>query len=89
MNTSTLTAKGQTTVPKKVREALDVKPGDKLVWTLRDGEAVVRAKNKSIRELAGILHRPGMPGRSAADVSDGIAKAAAAGAVTGLQGTKP
>ena len=89
MDTGTLTSKGQTTVPKKVREALNLRPGDKLVWTLKDGEAVVRAKNKSIKELAGILARPGTHGHSAAEVSDGIAKAAAASAVSGLAGSKP
>ena len=89
MNTGTLTSKGQTTVPKKVREALGLKPGDKLIWSLKNGEAVVRAKNKSIKQLAGILSRPGTQGRSADEVSDGIAKAAAQSAVSGLQRSKP
>jgi AbrB family looped-hinge helix DNA binding protein len=32
MPTSTMTSKGQTTVPKEVREALDLGSGDKLTW---------------------------------------------------------
>ncbi len=38
-----VTAKGQTTIPKEVREALEIAPGDLLVWELApDGRAVVR-----------------------------------------------
>jgi AbrB family looped-hinge helix DNA binding protein len=32
MPISTLTSKGQTTVPKEVRDALALQPGDKLSW---------------------------------------------------------
>jgi AbrB family looped-hinge helix DNA binding protein len=38
-----LTAKGQTTVPREIREALNAKPGDTLLWELdAKGEARVR-----------------------------------------------
>jgi AbrB family looped-hinge helix DNA binding protein len=37
MPTSTITSKGQTTVPKEVRDALDVGPGDKITWEVRGG----------------------------------------------------
>jgi len=38
-----VTAKGQTTIPKAVREALGIGPGDLIVWELSpDGKAVVR-----------------------------------------------
>lgn len=39
MPTSTITSKGQTTVPKEVRDALDVGPGDRLSWEVRGGKA--------------------------------------------------
>jgi antitoxin PrlF len=38
---STLTAKGQTTVPAAVRNALGVGYGDRVRWVLRGGEVVV------------------------------------------------
>jgi AbrB family looped-hinge helix DNA binding protein len=32
MPTSTIITKGRTTVPKEIRDALDVNPGDQLHW---------------------------------------------------------
>ncbi|GAA4342302.1 hypothetical protein GCM10023144_44180 [Pigmentiphaga soli] len=59
MSESTLTAKGQTTVPASVREALGAAPGTRLVWHVApDGSILVRAKTKSILDLAGTLTPP-------------------------------
>ena len=41
MPTSTLMSDGQTTVPKKVREALHLEEGAKLRWKVRDGKIEV------------------------------------------------
>lgn len=55
MVTSTVTDKGQTTVPQEVREALGVAPRRRLQWEVRnDGSAVVRPV-PSVMELAGCL----------------------------------
>ena len=55
MVTSTLTDKGQTTVPQEVREALGFAPRQRLIWEIRkDGSAVVRPM-PSVMELAGSL----------------------------------
>jgi antitoxin PrlF len=43
MELATLTAKGQVTVPKTVREALGLRQGDQLSWELEDGSVRVRA----------------------------------------------
>jgi len=41
--TSKITAKGQTTVPQDIRDALGAKPGDALMWELQaDGRVAVR-----------------------------------------------
>jgi antitoxin PrlF len=40
---ATLTAKGQVTVPKAVRDALGLQKGDLLSWELEDGSVRVRA----------------------------------------------
>lgn len=41
MPVSTITSKGQTTVPKEVRDALDLEPGDKLTWEINGGRIAV------------------------------------------------
>ncbi len=59
MSESTLTAKGQTTVPAEVRALVNAKPGTRLVWSVMpDGTIIVRAKKKSILDLAGMLKAP-------------------------------
>jgi bifunctional DNA-binding transcriptional regulator/antitoxin component of YhaV-PrlF toxin-antitoxin module len=55
MITSTLTDKGQTTVPQEIREAMGAAPRQRLVWEAqKDGSAVVRLM-PSVMELAGSL----------------------------------
>lgn len=62
MADATLTAKGQTTIPKEIRERLGLEPGDKLTFTtLSDGTVVMRAKTRSLLDLASSLTRPGQP----------------------------
>ncbi len=59
MTESTITAKGQTTVPADVRALVHAEPGTRLVWSVMpDGTIIVRAKTKSILELAGMLKAP-------------------------------
>jgi antitoxin PrlF len=58
MSESTIT-KGQTTVPQPIRDALCAEAGTKLHWNLMpDGTVTVRAKTKSILDLAGMLKAP-------------------------------
>jgi AbrB family looped-hinge helix DNA binding protein len=40
---SVVSVKGQTVVPKEVREALRIKPKTRLLWTVRNGSAIVSA----------------------------------------------
>jgi AbrB family looped-hinge helix DNA binding protein len=59
MAESTITAKGQTTVPLEVRNSIGAAPGARLVWhVMPDGSVIVRAKSKSILDLAGMLKAP-------------------------------
>ena len=56
MAESTITSKGQTTVPADVRASIGGVPGTRLVWTvLPDGRVLVRVKNKSILDMAGMM----------------------------------
>ena len=57
---ATLTSKGQTTIPKEIRDKLGMKTGDRITFTLMaDGTVVMRVKNKKISDLAGSLHKKG------------------------------
>jgi antitoxin PrlF len=59
-NEATLTSKGQTTIPKDIRDSLSMKAGDRMTFTLMpDGTVVMRVKSKSIAELGGLLHQKG------------------------------
>jgi antitoxin PrlF len=60
MNTeSTLTSKGQTTIPREIRDGLRLKAGDRMTFTLMpDGTVLLRAKNRSLLSLAGHLENP-------------------------------
>ena len=56
MATSTLTRKGQTTIPAKVRSHLKLRPGDKIEFIIEsDGKVVLSPKNIDVRELRGML----------------------------------
>ena len=57
---ATLTSKGQTTIPKEIRDSLRMKAGDRMTFTLMpDDTVVMRVKSKNIAELAGTLHKKG------------------------------
>jgi AbrB family looped-hinge helix DNA binding protein len=75
--TGTVTSKGQTTIPKVVRDQLKLKAGDTLTYVLKGDHVVLRAKNKSIRDLRGVLARPGQRPVTLAEMDQAIAEAAA------------
>jgi AbrB family looped-hinge helix DNA binding protein len=57
---ATLTSKGQTTIPKEIRDRLRMKPGDRMTFTLMpDGTVLMRVKTRNLGDLAGLLHRKG------------------------------
>ena len=60
MPSATVTSKGQITIPKPIRDLLKVQAGDVLDFVVDDRQQVViRAGTVDIRELKGLLHRPG------------------------------
>lgn len=52
-----VTSKGQVTIPKSVRDALDLREGDELHFRVQRGTAVL-AKTPDFRELAGAVAVP-------------------------------
>jgi AbrB family looped-hinge helix DNA binding protein len=51
---STVTKKGQTTIPGKIRKALEIKPGDRLEYVVEGDHATIRV-HPGTRSLKGVL----------------------------------
>ena len=52
---STMTSKGQTTLPVRVREALGLGPRQKIVYEIREEGVLIRAASASLLSSAGVL----------------------------------
>jgi antitoxin PrlF len=61
MSLSTITSKGQTTIPKDVRDRFNLKPGDRLEFVIEGERVYLQPVNRSIKRLSGLLHQPGRP----------------------------
>lgn len=61
MSEATITSKGQVTIPSDIRKTLGLNAQDKLTFTpMPDGTVVLRAKNRSVFSLKGMLKpKPG------------------------------
>jgi len=56
MTTSTITSKGQTTIPKAVRDRLGLHSGDKIDFVFdAGGQLVIKPRTVHVRDLFGIL----------------------------------
>ncbi|MCT8331660.1 AbrB/MazE/SpoVT family DNA-binding domain-containing protein [Albidovulum sediminis] len=55
MQESTVTTKGQTTLPKDVRTALKLHPGDRVRYMILDGGEVRLVRSRPVMQLAGLL----------------------------------
>ena len=75
MQESTITSKGQTTLPRTVRSALGLAPGDRVRYVILDGE-VRLLKARPVAGLAGILARPGRKPVTLEDMEAAIAAGA-------------
>lgn len=76
MPAATLTSKGQLTLPKKVRELLRVQAGDSVDFVIStDGEIRLRAGALDVRELRGMLHKPGRKPVTLEQMDEAIARA--------------
>lgn len=72
MSESTITSKGQITIPADIRKAMGLEAQDRVVFTtLVDGTVVMRAKTRDLMELKGLLKQP-----KAAKGTKGAAKVA-------------
>jgi AbrB family looped-hinge helix DNA binding protein len=77
---TTMTSKGQLTIPKEVRDRLGLVPGTRFFVTVKGDEVVARPKNRKLADLAGMLGRP-PNGRSLSieEMNDAVGNAVAQG----------
>jgi len=72
---STLTSKGQTTIPGEIRKALRLKAGDKLEYVAEGDHAIIRV-HPGTRSLKGVLASKKGKGMSFARIREAAAEAA-------------
>lgn len=76
MPTTTLTSKGQTTIPMQLRELWDLKSGDMLDFVLKEnGEVIVRPVKTDVTVLRGVLANPKRSPVSLDEMDRKVAKA--------------
>jgi AbrB family looped-hinge helix DNA binding protein len=75
---ATLSAKGQVTIPKEMRQALNLRPGDQLVYSVIDGQIIVTPKNIDFKDLAGFLGTPPNGSATLEEIDAAVANAAGA-----------
>lgn len=72
---STVTEKGQTTIPGKIRKALQIKPGDKLQYVVEGNHATIRV-HPGTRALKGALASKKGKKMSFGEIREAAAKSA-------------
>jgi len=58
---STMTRKGQVTIPKAIRDRLGVKEGEKVLFVMRDQEVVLKVVKGTILDLRGSVQPSAYP----------------------------
>ena len=62
MATATITSKGQITIPKEVRDALGVEPGDRVEFVAQEkGVYRVVAATRDVKHLKGVIAKAAKP----------------------------
>lgn len=85
MATATMTSKGQVTIPKAVRDDLQLVPGSTVMFVrLPGGRYELVPRTGSIEDLAGILHEPGRPALTLTAMAEAVADGAAEHAMRGI-----
>ncbi len=73
MPTAKISSKGQTVIPKAIRKYLDLEPGDIVDFIVKDnGEVIFRPATRDVRDLKGLLRRPGQPVASVDEMNQAI-----------------
>lgn len=75
----TVTSKGQLTLPKRVRDQLEISAGTRLaIEVTKDGSIVMRKLSGRISDFVGVLGRAKGRPRTAAEMNEAVKSAAVA-----------
>jgi AbrB family looped-hinge helix DNA binding protein len=80
-----ITAKGQITLPKEIRDRYGLRPGDRVEFVEENGKTWVRPRNIRAIDLIDILGPPPNGPKTIEEIEEGIAKAAAESGTRGLE----
>lgn len=73
--TSTLTSKGQITIPKQIRERLHLRKGHRVEFLVeRGGRVVLVPRTRDVRSLKGIVRSPNKRPVSVEEMNEAIAE---------------
>ena len=81
---STMTSKGQITIPKDIRDKLKLKSGDRGFWVIVGQHAEFWPKNLNLGDYAGMFHDPARVSMTTEDLNEAIGDAAAESGMSGL-----
>lgn len=74
MALTTITSKGQITIPKAVRDSLRLDKGDKIEFVLtKKGEVILRPVSKKVDDVFGMLHKPGRKAFTTEEMDSAVA----------------
>lgn len=77
MKSSTVTSKGQVTIPKEIRDHLKLEIGSKIAFAIdENGIVKVIPLNVPVTALSGVLRRPGQPAATIEDMEIAISSGA-------------
>lgn len=86
MSIATMTSKGQITIPKDVREDLNLQPGSRVMFVkLLNGQYRLVPRTGTVEDFLGILHDPERPPMTIEDIGEAIAEGGAASGLRGME----
>jgi len=75
MLSAIITSKGQTTIPKPIREFLNLHSGDRIDFILEsDGRVVLRPSTLDVQCIKGLLNKKGIKKLTIEEMNDVISK---------------
>ncbi len=75
MQKTTLTSKGQVTIPKNIRDSIGLHTGDKIEFIITEkNEVILRPITKKVDEVFGVLYKSGRNVVTVEEMDAGIKK---------------